>query len=399
MSEVASEVSEASSGKWRGVLARLLLLAVSVSVGIVFAEIALRMVAPVPDPFAAIKDPSRNWFIRTDRAPLDTFLIRAEEGLEGIGPLASYTTNDRGYRGGPMPLPKPAGEYRIVMVGGSTTENRFLDDTETLSTVVETELRRTTGRSDIHVYSAGVAGHRSDDHVSMVGHRVAHQEPDLLIVFAGINDLSAAIYGIDYQHYEAEPTDRAPPLSLSMLVKMLATEWQLPRRLIYLVRRLRNEGGLRVDGEVTTDYASGVARQRAAPMATEPPRTDVPSYVTNLRSLIGMARANGADIVFMTQYTTWNAPDDPSASDWHWMRYSRGVVYDEASMDRAMEEYNDGMRSLADAEGVPLFDLAAYLEKSSAYAFDDVHFTREGARRSGEALAAFLVANVRGVGS
>jgi lysophospholipase L1-like esterase len=392
MNRDSEVVSKLASERGRTVI-RIALLCLSTVVALGIAEIALALVAPVEDPFEAIKHPSPNSFIRSQRQPSDTYQIRVVDALPGIPRTATYGTNNVGYRGPPLLMPKPEGEYRIIMVGASTTENPLLDDSLTLSAVMQRELRARTGDGRIRVYSAGVAGHRSDDHVAMVGHRIAHQDPDLIVVFAGINDLLAAMQDLDYQHFGA---DRSPRTDLTFytMLKMMSTEWQLPRRLVYLSRNFRGDAGLRSQGVATTDYAAAVATMHAAPTATERPRTDLLSFIENIQSIVGMARAHGWDVALMTQFTTWNSTTDPATDEWQWLRLANGVVYPEEWMDEAMEQYNDGLRTLASEADVPLLDLSAMLEKSSRYAFDDVHFTAEGSDVAGTALAELLVDRV-----
>jgi lysophospholipase L1-like esterase len=73
------------------------------------------------------------------------------------------------------------------------------------------------------------------------------------------------------------------------------------------------------------------------------------------------------------------------------MNIGDGVAYPEATMNIAMESYNDIARSLARELALPLFDLATILPKSQAYFYDDVHFNIKGAAFAGGRLADFLV--------
>ena len=51
-----------------------------------------------------------------------------------------FTTNNMGFRGDELTMPKPANEFRIFMVGGSTTECLYLDDSKALTRVLQNEL-------------------------------------------------------------------------------------------------------------------------------------------------------------------------------------------------------------------------------------------------------------------
>jgi hypothetical protein len=51
-----------------------------------------------------------------------------------------------------------------------------------------------------------------------------------------------------------------------------------------------------------------------------------------------------------------------------------------------LERYNEGTRSIAAKNKIPLIDLAVSMPKSSAYFYDIVHFTNEGAEKTAEMI-------------
>ncbi len=386
------EPSDGPGGTFRQALVGSLITAGAVLATLLMAELGLRTFAPVSDPYAREKVRSINRFIRTDHAPRDSVKLDIDEGLPGVRLEGAFTTNNKGYRGPPIDVPKPANEWRVYMVGGSTVETFIIDDRESLDAVSQRELQhRVTGDRRVRVFNAGVSGHRSDDHVSLIVHRILHQEPDVVTVLAGVNDLIAAIYEMDYEHYGADFRSEEPDFDFNALTKMLATEFQLPRRVVYGVRRLRTGGsGLIADGVARSNYRPAIARLQSSPTAPRPPRTDVESYVRNLRTIVGAAAAHGVQLIFMTQPSTWNSRSDPDANNWHWLRRAAGFTYPEASADAALEQYNDAMRRVAAETGVPLFDLAASIPKSLDYFFDDVHLNVQGAKRVATDLASFM---------
>jgi lysophospholipase L1-like esterase len=74
------------------------------------------------------------------------------------------------------------------------------------------------------------------------------------------------------------------------------------------------------------------------------------------------------------------------------MTYRHGVTYREDVLDGEMEQYNGVMRDVGAELGVPVFDLARELPKSTRYIYDDVHFNAKGADTTGALLASFLEA-------
>jgi lysophospholipase L1-like esterase len=221
----------------------------------------------------------------------------------------------------------------------------------------------------------------------MLVHRIVHLQPDIISVFAGVNDLTRSIYGYDYLHRVQERGANELPLA-----KLLLTEFQLPRRAHYLLKRFAPTGQeLQETITQVSNYAEKVQLRKSVPVSDEHPELSLEAYANYLRTIIGIARGHDIELVFMTQPSSWNSQIDSSISDWHWMTYRFGVVYREDAMGEALESYNDVMRAIAEENSVPVYDLARSLPKSSAYFYDDVHFNVGGAATAGEGLASFIL--------
>jgi lysophospholipase L1-like esterase len=374
--------------------ATLALVAVIGALGI--AELGLRVAAPIADPYVGLKiRRTVNQFIRSEFPARLSLRTDVEPGLPGMVGPNRFTTNNVGFRGDSLASPKPLGEYRVFLIGGSSAECLYLDDADALNAVVQRRLRRYAEEgSTVRVYGAGKSGDRSDDHVSMVVHRIAQLEPDLIVVLAGINDLSAAIFGHDFLHYTVRGPGGATTdtLGLLQLMRITATEFQLPRRLFYLVKRATppTDPELLESIPLRSNYRALVEQRRRGSPTTDPPPVPTAAFRANLRTIVAAARANGAATVLMTQQATWASTEDPAVEEWQWLLYRNGQTYDAANMYRALEELNDVTREVAAKTGAPLHDLARTLPKTREYLYDDVHFTVRGAQRAGEELAALV---------
>ncbi len=373
-------------------LQRLVLTAGAVGIALVLAELALKLLAPVSNPYDEVDHlrPEVNQYIRFEYPVNYTAFTTAESGLPGLSGKNRFTTNNKGFRGDELVSPKPGNEIRIFIVGGSTTECFYVDDADAISRVLQDNLgSRVPAPAMVRVYNAGYSGAASDDHLAMISQRLVHLEPDLIVLFCGINDLTRSIYNYDYQHYVGFRT-----MSWQWCLRHVLMELQLVRRGYYLKQRLHSDPRRLLEERVlSTRYAGLIGRQRALPVTDDSPRTDDASYATNLRSIVGLARAQGFDLVFMTQQTTWNSGVDPEARSWSWMRTRLDFTYREDRMDEAMERLNDTMRSIAAENGVPIFDLARTMPKSLEYFYDDCHFNRAGSIRAGQDLADFILAH------
>jgi lysophospholipase L1-like esterase len=369
----------------------LLFVASLLSSGIV-AELFLWLLHPLPDPYWLRKNPHEVFtpYVPSSFAPDGSWTFRAEPGLPGMReePIR-FSVNHLGFRGDHLLMPKPPGEVRIFMVGGSTTECLYLDDADALTRVLQDRLVE-SGFSSARVYGAAKSGDRSYDHIAMLVHRLVHLEPDLVIVFAGVNDLLAGINGVDYLLLPQNARPTAVRWLTFESLTLWATEFQLPR-LVYAALQPRKYRNAVENIAWESNYRKFASLRRALPVAEDPivPSTD--AYARNLTTKAAVAQAHGFELVFKTQATTWNSDIDDEVEKWHWMNAARDVSFSAEWMDDAMEAYNDAMRAVAGAHDVPLFDLAAEIPKSLEFFYDDVHFNIRGAAEAGTLLAEFLV--------
>ncbi len=352
-------------------------------------ELALRQIAPLQDPYAADKAPRSdiNQYIKSEHARNLRLVTEPEEGLPGMKGPNVFTTNNFGFRGEDLIMPKPANEFRIFMVGGSTTECLYNDDSKAINRVLQDELNKSPmGNLTVKVYGAGKSGDASDDHVSMIVHRIVSLQPDMIIVFAGINDLTRSIGNYDYLHYVKE----SPPQRLRSL-KYLATDSQIVRRFYYLfgemsppVTQVFQEIHLR------SQYRDKVRLCNTLPVSNERPRIDEAAYAKNLQTIEGVTRAHGTKLILMTQQTTWNGPGNANLKEWHWSLCRSGTHYREDFMDEALKVLNEQARVVARQAAIPIYDLAETMPKSRNFFYDDVHFNDRGAREAALGLAKLI---------
>ncbi len=362
-------------------LKHLLVIAVA---AFLLAELGMWIAAPLADPYGALRQTAT--YIRRAHQPHRTLRFEAEPGLPGMKGVTRWTTNNMGFRGDELVSPKPVDELRVFLIGGSTTECLIIDDDDSLDAVIQRTMQeRVAERSQVRVYNAGVSGDISDDHVAILTQRIVHLQPDIIVIFAGINDLRAAIQGHDYLHL---PVPTPPPWML------LATQSQVGRLAYNLVKLRRPSLDSPQDEPLVTSYQYGVKQQKSARAASGPPIFDTRGYANNLRTLAGVAAGHSVALILVTQQTTWNSDVDSTAKEWHWLLNLDNVRYAEDDMHQAMERMNDSMRQIANSLDVPLYDLARLMPKSTEFFYDDVHFNTNGARVAGTHLAAVILERI-----
>jgi hypothetical protein len=110
----------------------------------------------------------------------------------------------------------------------------------------------------------------------------------------------------------------------------------------------------------------------------------VPAYAERLRTFIAKSRAGGIEPILVTQPVLFGEGTDPTTGvDLGPLVFARVTS---AEMWRVIEIYNDVTRSVGRDQAVHVVDLARLLPKDSAYYYDWMHFTNEGAERVAEIL-------------
>ena len=101
------------------------------------------------------------------------------------------STNNRGYVDIDFEAPKPAGVFRILCIGGSTTEEGPTLETS-YPNRLEEMLQKLAPQSRVEVFNCGIAGMTTHKQLEKLDEYLAYQ-PDLAVVCEGINDLFGAI--------------------------------------------------------------------------------------------------------------------------------------------------------------------------------------------------------------
>jgi len=204
-----------------------------------------------------------------------------------------YQTNDYGFRN-PEPLiqPKPAGAWRLIAYGGSTTFCYDLGDAETWPARLEGLLRQTHHPSD-QVLNAGAIAWSLGHAFARARKDIPALAPDLVLIYSGINeDLNAralAAEGVsierlvragDYGRF-ARSLSQNSWLQRNSVVLKLLDHWLAP-----WVR----DAGLGMAPPGSTDE-----------VPTAPDPAILENYLRTLEAFLDFAHEQGARTLFVAQ--------------------------------------------------------------------------------------------------
>ena len=121
----------------------------------------------------------------------DTCDLHESSEYSELVPFAeSSNLNSLGFRGPEFSEIKPSNTYRIFMVGGSTMFGAGASSDEaTIPGMLQKIFDSDSSVQKIEVINAGFSGGNSNTELNLIKQKLVHYQPDLVIVYDGLNDL------------------------------------------------------------------------------------------------------------------------------------------------------------------------------------------------------------------
>ena len=264
-----------------------------------------------------------------------------------------------GLRGPEVAIPKPAGTYRIVCIGGSTTYTMVQDDADAYPAQLERILRERYGDAQVEVINAGVGGWSSWECLIDLELRVIDLQPDLLVVYHGINDVHPRL--VPPELYRGDDTGLVrqwqPETAWwehSVLLRVLGVKLGFARG--NTIRDLVHTKHLGLDLEDCLD------------------RNPPVYFARNLESTIAIARHFHVNLMLATFAGCAGMGDFIALP----------------GIQRAIREGNDVIRAAAARNDVPLLEFSTAMDPDTRLWADGQHVNAEGAKVMAEIFARFV---------
>ena len=345
---------------WKRFSAKLAAACVAVVCSLVVAELALGFLfKPVP------------FHLRT--AGLQSEFQPLPKHLPGVSGASQFRVNSLGIRGEELPARSEA--YRILCVGGSTTECTYLDDQETWPDLLMQRLNAEPHQKKVWVGNAGMAGYDSVHHYQLVQNDDFVGQFDCIVMLVGFNDLARLL-----RH--APPGGQTP-----------YPYWRKTRLASIAYNLLL--GGVYHDktGAVYENWRE--ERRRAGKTATVADLSaGLSAYQDTLHAIIAVSKSHNCRLVFATQPVLWKEGLTSEQEALLWMGdLADGRYLEPAAARHAMDAYNAVLCTTARDENVELVELDSLSGHADIF-YDDCHFTEQGARAVANLLAARLSRDV-----
>jgi hypothetical protein len=307
-------------------------------------------------------------------------------GFVGISGLQEVTTDERGFRVTPRINYRDKRGYRVVAIGGSTTEQIYIDDRRTWPYLVQQSLA-SRWRQTVEVINAGVSGLRTPHHVETL-RRVEDADPDLALFLIGINDWNHHIVhamearGLPRTVLDPESEHRWRFFRNSLLGKALTFARRRPQP--------APSGKRLEDGAYYTPWRNSLARR---PTVSFRPDAVDGVYADALLALADECRRQQIACMLITQPTAYQpeAPAEVKAAFWM-TPPNQSYTLDFESMVAIADLYNAHLRHTAAEQQLYLCDAAAQIAPSFDNFYDDCHLNLGGARRLASIVEACVAA-------
>jgi len=233
--------------------------------------------------------------------------------------------------------------YRILALGDSCTFGQILRGDRygymhnPYPLVLEKLLADRVGPGRFEVLNAGVPGYNSYQGLMLLRGKLRGLDPDLITVRYGWNDVFLSDAPPGQSPY------REPDSRLAIALEDLA----LRTALYPFVRRLGFE--LRARREQSPEALQEAFARKTQWFPTVP----LPDYEHNLRRIVEIGRARGAQVWLLT------APYNPTPSETarNFVVYNNKIGFDELMAEH--DRYNEATRAIGRELGVPVIDMDA----------------------------------------
>ena len=333
--------------------------------------------------------------------------------MPGVYGESTFSINSHGLRGDSF---SDSQTYRILAIGGSTTECLYLDDLEAWPYLLQEVLNATAGsKQRIWVGNAGKSGHNTRNHMVQL-EILASQYPkiDAVMLLTGANDLLQRL-ALDELYLPFSGVEKLTPSEYDALIDRSFSVWPLAdshspsfkRTEIWRkLRAIKNRYDPRV---IQDDTAEIYERWRMHRRTASSIRTTLPNlssaleeYSRNVSTIIHFAKSKGIAVILVTQPYMWRSglPSEEQNLLWlggvgNYQLESGHEYYSIEALADGLKMYNETLLRTCHTENAECIDLESQLSKDTSNFYDDAHFNESGSRNVAMVLGEYLARNVQ----
>ena len=312
-------------------------------------------------------------------------VLDVKAGVTGVNGKQKITTDTKGFRTTKNIDYQSNESFRIFAIGGSTTEQIYIDDHHTWTHLLQEHLSNSS-KQDIEVINTGASGLRAKQHLATL-EKIIELHPDLVIFLLGINDWNRHIKDSlpDVTVPDEDSKDESYRSELS-LKNTLVGKFMAVALSAMTASSKQQQGPTMMEdhGEFHTKKSNSLARDTVLPLRLEDVSED---YKQQLTKISAACHKNNIQCVFITQPHGYQMGATEEFKKGFWMTPPyQPYTLDFASMSAVANLYNTHLIKFAQKNNHPACDPAAELKPTNKNFYDDCHFNTSGARNMSVAV-------------
>jgi lysophospholipase L1-like esterase len=295
-------------------------------------------------------------------------------GYEVKGAKIHIRVNSLGFRGPEFSRVKPAGTFRIVVLGASTTFSAEASSNDVIWTVrLQEKLNEAAPDRHIEVINAGVPGYSASENLRNLKHRVLPLDPDLVIYYEANNEIARDTRELAIGQRLTDSAGNLQP-SWARALSRVSLLFDLAYKNLAIASRSRDGGKRRIDRvppELPQRFIGILGEMKRELAARNVPLVLSTFVVKYRRDQARATQIANADVSFY--YMPWMSID--------------GLL-------DAMDTYNAAIIDYGRREGLPVVDDRNAVPPDADHFVDCMHFADKG----NEAMAERFSRGLRALG-
>ena len=302
-------------------------------------------------------------------------IVDVRAGIPGINGKQLVTTDSKGFRTTRDIDYQNNESYRIFAIGGSTTEQIYLDDRNTWTHLLQGHLSKTT-KLDVEVINTGVSGLRAKHHLATFRNIIGLQ-PDLVLFLIGLNDWNWHIK-------EAFQEDTQDTKIAAYRANFLLRETLIGNFISVVYYSLNDTAKDKVP-LIREDYGEYYSNQRdslsRAKVFSFHPEVVHQNYKKHLLEISNTCHENNIKCLFITQPNGYQNDANEVFKKGFWMTPpNEPYALDFESMVDIASLYNSFLLRFSMDNDHIACDAALELAPTFENFYDDCHFNTKGAK-------------------
>lgn len=293
--------------------------------------------------------------------------------MPGFYGTKKISTDEKGFRTTKKINYNDNKNFRIFTIGGSTTEEIYLDDKETWSSLIEYKINNNYSNINSEVINTGVSGLRAVNHIKTQEY-VSKLNPNLMIFMLGVNDWNNHIKFGEGQEFRI---GLFPNIGNTLLVKVSKLFFNIYKKKFSKNNELINKTVLQ-NGEYYSLQNNSLTR-------FDKRKLSIKSVSKNYQSAIEIITNNCKDkkykCMFVNQPNAYSKKISNKLKKLLWMTPpDEKYTLDLESLNKIAKVYNNWIIDFGMKNEIAVCDLTHATEPNTNFFYDDVHFNENGSK-------------------